>query len=352
MLARLLKQTNLLSRLRTAWRHDAEETMKPARKELRRLAREVEQLRALLEETSVRAVRGDRNAAQLRVIAELNEEQRQQLAMLPTVLDKEELAASIDRAIAAATMRSDPFHHVVLEQLLPPRVYDLLLEAMPPTVFFSDHDPVKQDLPLPLTFAPLLAIAVWNFVDDTLARQLIQPAVLHKFHEPLQQHYEAVFGAAFVDRANQLPQLPSGGRLMLRRPGYHLEPHRDPKRSLLTCLMYLARPGDIEAYGTQLFRVAEDNDAPFKQTYYPRDHGHQCELVSVVPFRPNTMLVFLNSRGAHGATIPDDAPREMQRYAYQFYVAPENAALGALIRELPAERRVLWQNRNKLADSS
>ena len=141
--------------------------MKPARKELRRLAREVEQLRALLEETSVRAARGDRNAAQLRVIAELNEEQRQQLAMLPTVLDKEELAASIDRAIAAATMRSDPFHHVVLEQLLPPRVYDLLLEAMPPTVFFSDHDPVKQDLPLPLTFAPLLATAVWNFVDDT-----------------------------------------------------------------------------------------------------------------------------------------------------------------------------------------
>ena len=63
------------------------------------------------------------------------------------------------------------------------------------------------------------------------------------------------------------------------------------------------------------------------------------------------MLVFLNSRGAHGATIPADAARETERYTYQFYVAPENAALGALIRELPAERRTMWQNRNRLVGS-
>lgn len=348
MLARLLKQSNLLARLRGAWRHDAEEAMKPVRKELRRLAREVEQLQAILQETSIRAARGDRNAAQLKGIAELNEQQRQELARLPAVLDKEALAASVDRAVQSATMQSEPFHHIVVDQLLPPGVYDLLLRALPPAVFFSDHDPIKQDLHLPLTFGPLLATAVWNFVDDAVARQCIQPAVLHKFHEALQHHYATMFGTEFVERANQLPQLPSGGRLMLRRPGYHLEPHRDPKRSLLTCLLYLARPGDSEAHGTQLFRVADDSDAPFKQTYYPRDHGHACELVHVVPFRPNTMLVFLNSRGAHGATIPDDAAGTLERYTYQFYVAPENAALGALIRELPAERRAMWQNRNRV----
>ena len=63
------------------------------------------------------------------------------------------------------------------------------------------------------------------------------------------------------------------------------------------------------------------------------------------------MLVFLKSRGADGATIPADAPRETERYTYQFYVSPENAALGALIRELPAERRTMWQNRNRLVGS-
>ena len=60
------------------------------------------------------------------------------------------------------------------------------------------------------------------------------------------------------------------------------------------------------------------------------------------------MLVFLNSRGAHGATIPADAGNDLERYSYQFYVAPENAALGALIRELPRDRRTMWQNKNRI----
>src|SRR5262245_42682703 len=293
MLEQLLKRANLITRLRGAWRHDADEALKPVRKELRRLTREVDELRTLLQDTSVRAARGDRNAAQLRMIAELNDQQQRELAALPAVLDTRQVTANVRNAIATATMRADPFHHIVVEQLLPPRVYDVLVKALPPSVFFSEHDPVKQDLPLPLTFGPLLATAVWNFVDDALARQMIQPAVLEKFHEPLQQHYETMFGAEFVERANQMPHLPSGGRLMLRRPGYHLEPHRDPKRSLLTCLLYLARPGDSDAHGTQLFRVANDDDAQFKQTYYPTDHGHPCEVTDTVPFPTHTILLSL-----------------------------------------------------------
>ena len=344
MLARLLKQTNLVNRLRGAWRHDADEAMKPIRKELRRLAREVEQLQTTLQDTAVRAARGDRSAAQLRLVAELNAGQADRISALPELLNEAGIASHIRRAVAAAPMQPEPFPHIVIEQLLPPPVYELLLEAMPPLAFFTDHDPLKQDLHLPITLAPALAMAVWNFMDGVIARQMIQPAVLEKFHDPLQHHFDNVFGPEFRQQANALPQLSSGGRLMMRRPGYYLAPHRDPKRSLMTCLMYLARPGEDEAHGTQLFGVTDDREAPFKQTYYP--DLQQCELARVVPFRPNSMLVFLNSHGAHGATIPADA-KEVERCTYQFYVAPDNAALGALIRELPTERRVTWQNRNK-----
>ena len=156
---------------------------------------------------------------------------------------------------------------------------------------------------------------------------------------------EEVFGADFLERARLLPQAASGGRLMLRRPGYHLGPHRDPKRAMLTCLMYLPRPGDSEQHGTQIFRVIGDEEADFKQTYYPEERGATCELVKVVPFRPNTMLVMLNSRGAHGATIPADAPADLERYAYQFYIAPRNDELAALIKSLPKPQRRMWQSK-------
>ena len=79
MLTNLLRQTKLAARLRGAWRHDADEAMKPLRKELRRLAREIEALQATLQDTAVRAARGDRSSSQLRLMLELNEQQREQL---------------------------------------------------------------------------------------------------------------------------------------------------------------------------------------------------------------------------------------------------------------------------------
>ncbi|NOT44424.1 MAG: hypothetical protein HOP14_07480, partial [Acidobacteria bacterium] len=226
-------------------------------------------------------------------------------------------------------------------------VYDLLIEALPPLPFFGERDPVKQDLPLPLTLAPALSTHVWNFVHEVVAVQLLRPALIAKFHEPLQRHYDLVFGPGAREQAGSLPGGTSGGRLMLRRPGYHLDPHRDPKRSLLTCLLYLARPGDDERYGTQIFRVEGDAEAGYKQTYYPEQEGHRCELAGVVPFRANTMLVFLNSKGAHGADIPEDAPADLERYTYQFYVTPRADALSALVKSLPKERRAQWRNKGQ-----
>jgi hypothetical protein len=59
----------------------------------------------------------------------------------------------------------------------------------------------------------------------------------------------------------------------------------------------------------------------------------------------------VNSRGAHGASIPADAPAALERYSYQFYIAPDNEALAALLRTLPEPRRQMWQNREKIAAS-
>jgi hypothetical protein len=52
-----------------------------------------------------------------------------------------------------------------------------------------------------------------------------------------------------------------------------------------------------------------------------------------VPFRANTAVSFLNYGGAHGADIPKDAPADLERYAYQFYVSPDPAALAVVTGE-------------------
>ncbi len=150
----------------------------------------------------------------------------------------------------------------MVDGVVPRDVYKMMLRAIPPEEFFSDKDFTKQNLRIPVDDSPDLTIRVWQFVDD-IARTVVVPAVLERFREPLRHHYDTIFGAAFADRAAALPQSPSGGRVMLRRPGYHLAPHRDPKRAMLTCLMYLAAPGADESHGTQIFGVSDDKESSY-----------------------------------------------------------------------------------------
>ena len=58
------------------------------------------------------------------------------------------------------------------------------------------------------------------------------------------------------------------------------------------------------------------------------------------------MLVFMNSAGAHGATIPDDAePESLERYAFQFRIGPGEEASRWVLDSLPADRRPFWSGK-------
>ena len=340
--------------LNRMWRPDLDAATGSLRKDLRRLTRRIEQLEHLLRATEghLQGVRelarqANRASAQVRLVSVLNRRQQREIDQLPALLNEERIDQHVRRAVAAAPLLADPYEHIVVERVLPEAVYDLLIRAIPPAEFFNDRDPIKQNLRFPMDFGPTLSAAAWEFMDGAIASRIIRQAVLDKFKGPLQRHFASLFGSALTERANMLPQSASGGRLMLRRPGYHLGPHRDPKHSMLTFLLYLARDGDSDSdtYGTQIFRVFADADAGYKQTYYPEEEGHKCELVKVVPFKANTMLVFLNSRGAHGATIPPDAPADLERYTYQFYLSPAADALSALVKLLPAPQRAMWRSK-------
>ena len=346
MLRSLLTRTGLAEYLGRLWRPDLEEALKPVRKDVRLLISQVEALQATLERTQQLAARADRIAAQVKLAAVLNREQCHTVTRAGELLDSARVAAHVRASIESAPIILEPYEHMVVDDLLPKDVYDLLIEAIPPEPFFDDHDPIKRNLRFPMELGPALSAMVWGFFDEVVTEQMIRPAVLARFRDPLERHYDSIFGVEHCARAALMPHRVNSGRLMLRRRGYHLDPHRDPKHSMLTCLVYFARPGDDEAFGTQIFSVADDTDADYKQTYYPEQAGHPCTLVKVVPFRPNSMLVFLNSRGAHGASIPADAPESLARYSYQFYIGPEKEALGALVRQLPDARRRMWQSKD------
>lgn len=276
---------------------------------------------------------------QLMAIERLNWEQQEDLRQLDVCLDRARISAHVRAAVKAAPLHHDPFPHVVLDTWLPPDVYETIVRALPPAVFFADREVSRQRLLVPFSVAPAYSRRVWRFVAEDIVGCALSDALNQKFQDVVRQ-YVGIFCEQWLEQPDQRLH-PSDGRIMLRRPGYVIEPHRDPKWGFITGLVYLARDDDDEAYGTQLYRVRDDVEAPDDKPL--RFDPQRCELVKSVPFRPNTLLAFLNSRGAHGASIPADAtPATLERYVYQFRLGPHAAGIKRLLSLMPPERQALW----------
>jgi hypothetical protein len=238
------------------------------------------------------------------------------------------VASAIDRA----TLDNDPMAHGVVQDLLPRETYSALVDAIPPAELFSDKDDRKQNFKLhTVDIAPEWTVTALSFMEELIIPRMIVPGLVRKFESHIRATYVKKYGTTVGPQVAALAHIATAGRLMLRRPGYHLDPHLDPDRVVVTCLIYFARPGDNESYGTSFYRINGDPVINRRNTFFPMNEGYGCDLVKTAPFRPNTAVAFVNAGGAHGADIPNSAPAGTERYAYQFYVSPEPAALSALV---------------------
>jgi hypothetical protein len=275
---------------------------------------------------------------QLMAIQRIDWDRRFDLARLDKWLDAARIETHITRVFDAAPLQPDPFPHVVIENWLPDDVYARIVDAMPPSIFFA-HDR-DQHWSVPFGVAPLYSRQVWAFVANAIVGDMVHAALNRKLERVIRDYVRSFCPALPGD--SDLALHPSDGRVMLRRPGYNLMPHRDPKWGFITGIVYLAREGDNEAHGTQLYRVRDDAQAPTSRVYYVEPNN--CELIKDVPFRANSMLVFLNSEGAHGASIPADAqPPTLERYIYQFRLGPNSKVIKRLISLMSPGEAALWE---------
>lgn len=282
-----------------------------------------------------------RRERQLRAIAAADAELERKSRRLDQILQHDSIATHVRSAVAAAPLYDDPFPYAVVDGLLPEAFYNALIDGLPPRELFSDRAINKQQLVVPLELGPAYSRRVWGFMADTVVPDMIAPALLEKFRVHATAWLTHNFPAVGTNPIDSIPMTCSDGRILLRRPGYYIPPHRDPKWGFITCLMYLARRGDSERWGTQLHRVVGDDEALGARPHWIDEQ--KCEPVEHIAFRRNRALVFLNSVGAHSAQIPADAdPPGLERYAYQFRIGASAEAIKSLVDGLPADRRAVW----------
>ena len=350
VLQRLLTRSGILPVLRTRWREDlasaSEKLEKRIDKRFDALTRDIERLRTeLAQRASTPVADGpadmaervaslDRDVRMLRDTLAVDIEDRRSGVDRGALFARAAVADHVHGAISGAPVETDPSVHVVINDLLPENTYRTLLEGIPKPVFFSQKDQTKQNLRLANVYvAPERTIGMLTFLEETLIPQIMVPALMTKFAPHIRDFYVREYGQEIGLALAAIPHEATAGRLMLRRRGYHLDPHLDPKRVVVTCLLYFARPGDSEGFGTTFYRMHGTPKIDRTNTFYPESQGVRCEPVKMVPFKPNSAVAFVNWGGAHGADIPNDAPKNTERYSYQFYVSPNAAALAAVVGE-------------------
>jgi hypothetical protein len=281
--------------------------------------------------------------SQLRAIVRADAQLEDELPSLAAVCDEKRVAECARAAIGRAELHDHPFPYAVITDVFPDDFYAALIRGLPPVELFAHRPWNKQQLKTPLTVAPAYSRQIWNYLVDTVIPQILQPLIMEKFRASVAQ-WIAENWPSLADEPFAPPMEfgSSDGRIMLRGRGYYIRPHRDPKWGFLTGLIYLPRAKDSETWGTQLFTVTDDHDigkgaAPYWIA------PERCRLAVDVPFRRNSMLVVLNSTGAHGAQIPEDAePADLQRYIFQFRIGPTEKAIPMLQRLLAEDRREMW----------
>jgi hypothetical protein len=321
------------------------------REDQKAMARQLRTIARQLEQIEERLARQDKSLASLpqlhaqiqRCVTAYTKDARQ-AGRMPSVRarlgDGEAVAAHVSSAVARAVLELEPFPHAVIENLLPEDVCDELIAALPPSAFFTTEKMSRQELEVPFEFAPEYSRLVWGVFFEKAITEAMVPALTEKFRPALDDFVRAHWpGLGSLSQAGIALQV-SNSRLMLRRPGYVIKPHRDPRWAFLTCLVYLPKSPEHQIYGTQLYRLRQEPELTHNSPLWA--DPDECDLVKDVPARRNTALVFLNSTGAHGASIPREAPADTARFLYQVQFGVDERMREKLVHSLDEEKRASW----------
>jgi hypothetical protein len=263
------------------------------------------------------------------------------LQALPDKLIGTRVIAHVRAAVERAPLELDPFPHIVVDDLLPDDVYAEVVSAMPDVVFFKRENVTRQQMQVPFTFAPAYSQAVWDFFYEQVIEAALLPAIVAKFAPTLDAFVARYWPALGTWAGAGIDLQVTNSRLLLRRPGYEIKPHRDPRWAFFTSIIYLQKRGATHQYGTQLYRMKQEREAMHNSPFWVE--YDECVFVKDVPAGRNRVLTFLNSTGVHAASVPADAPADLQRFIYQVQMGPAPEARPWLTAALPPEMRTAWE---------
>lgn len=209
-----------------------------------------------------------------------------QLDALGAGPDAHAVAVHVRDAVDRGALAHDPCPHLVVPELLPPRLYDLLVATRPASVLLEPSEPGTRRAPAPPTLAPAASIVLWEFMVDEIVRPVLAPALAARLGIDLDLD-TPLTACQFVWRDGRLDTPP----VM----------HDAPAR--LTVILPLVRAGDPASAGPDV-----------------RPSTRSSQPALRLPWSANIALAIRHAAGAHTMTPPPEGPRSAEHYALEFQV--------------------------------
>jgi hypothetical protein len=240
-----------------------------------------------------------------------------ELAQSTTNVSPESIEASFESAVELSPLRTTPFDHIYMEQVVNGPTYETLINALPHRRYFHElthRDAMRADgsstrlrmylYPELLWRLPSDQRRAWMPIARTLCSQRLQNAFKRKFRMTLEQRFEK---PAEEIRLYPVP-------ILLRdQPGYRIGIHADAKSKAITVQYYLPRDGSQNRLGT-IFHEGESGPAAQRTTH--------------LPFMPASGYAFPVSlaQSWHSAAETSEADGERVSMMVTYYVADDAAA--------------------------
>jgi len=207
------------------------------------------------------------------------------------------LAGQLAALIAAARIEPVPAPYIFIENLFPDDLYAEILRQFERTApFFKEkvHQtgeryfgsyPERMEITLGDLRGRSPVAAFWEEIFRALKSEAVFAALLEKFRPG----FEARFGKAAATLALR-GRIARTLLLTHHRPGFHVGPHTDAPRKVLTCVINCAERAGLEHLGTVMY-------LPKQRGFTSDGREHldpaRFDRVRVVPFKPNSALIFL-----------------------------------------------------------
>jgi hypothetical protein len=235
------------------------------------------------------------------------------------------LREHIAARFAAAEIEHSPFPHLVIADFFPPGVYAEILrsnpfrrvrgsEWLPPeesanvsarTPYYARKQIDLKDGDLGEA-APFWAELRACFLDDDWFARLVVAK-----YEP---YFRLRFGE-LLDDADFFALMRTQLFLQRHEPGFHIGAHTDLPTRIFTCIFAFAEREGFEGYGTELLAHKDRLVRCWGTDHHDRD---DFVVRKVVPYRPNSFLLFFKTRQSFHAVPAIDEHVPNQRYGMQY----------------------------------